>query len=248
MITTAIACLLLSAAVQAQDFRLETAVFVANEKKPVVESLTIFHADKVYDFLLTDPRETIVMDLSRGRLLLLDNERKVKSELLMDDVSRFNLELREQASPRDVELVRPNFKYTHEKDGDWHVLTSERLVYRAKGTPVRFKEAAQRYQEFADWSAQLNALRPANLPPFARMQLNQVLAQNGLIPKEVEREITITSVVPFKKAKLRSLHSVYWQLNQEDHKKIRQAGDDIATFSPVLPDAYFELHQLAKKK
>jgi hypothetical protein len=248
MLKATVACLILSAAVHAQDFRMETAVFAANEKKPVVESLTVFNADKVYDFLLSDPQETIIMDLTRGRFLLLDSERKMRTELMMRDVGKFNLDMREQTSTRNAQLFYPDFKYSHEEDGDWHIWSSDRLTYRVKGTAVRFKEAAERYREFADWSAQLNALRPGNLPPFARMQLNKALAEMELIPKEVEREITITSVVPFKKAKMRALYSVYWQLNTEDHKKIHQADDQLATFQPVTPDKYFELHLLAEKQ
>jgi len=247
MMHSAVACLILStAAAHAQDFRIETAVFVDNEKKPTGETLTIFNADKVYDFLLSDPRETIVMDLKRGRFILLDPARKMKCELLMEDVSKFNRELSEHASQRDAELINPDFKYLHEGDGDWHVLASDRLTYRAKGSPVRFKEAAQRYRECADWSAQLNALRPGNPPPFARMKLNQLMAEKGLIPKEVEREITIRSKLPPKKVKARSVSSVYWQLNTEDQKKIHQTDDQIATFLPVNPAEFFDLNQAAE--
>jgi len=244
LIPSAVAWSLLFAAVaQGQDFRIETAVFESNEKKPSIESLTIFNADKVYDFLLSDPRETIVMDLKRGRFILLDPERKMKSELLMDDVSKFNHDLIEQASQRDAELIRPDFKYLHEEEGDWHILSSDRLTYRAKGTPVRFKDAALRYRESADWSAQVNALRPGNPPPFARMQLNQLMAEKGLIPKEVEREIVMKNVLPAKKIKVRALSSVYWQLNTEDQKKIHHADDQMATFAAAAPDQYFQLAQ-----
>ena len=53
-------------AATAQEFRIETDVFVAGEKEPVGETLTIFTNGLVYDFLLTDDEEITLFDRAKS--------------------------------------------------------------------------------------------------------------------------------------------------------------------------------------
>ena len=51
----------------ADDFRIETEIFIGNEEKPAVENLTLFYDGRVYDFLLTEPAEITVGSSARSR-------------------------------------------------------------------------------------------------------------------------------------------------------------------------------------
>ena len=48
--------------VAGQEFRIETDVFVDEQKEPIVETLTIFSDGVVYDFLLTGVEEITLFD------------------------------------------------------------------------------------------------------------------------------------------------------------------------------------------
>jgi hypothetical protein len=76
----------------AQDFRIDTEIFVrtvgekVKEKEPDAETLTIFTNNMIYDFLRSEPREITLFDPSRGRFTLLDETRELKTSLSTQDV------------------------------------------------------------------------------------------------------------------------------------------------------------------
>src|SRR5436190_22511749 len=76
------------------EFRVDTEVFKNDEKKPILEQLTIFAADgTVYDFQLTAPPESTVFDPRHGRFTLLDETRKVKAVIATQEVMDVSFEL-----------------------------------------------------------------------------------------------------------------------------------------------------------
>jgi hypothetical protein len=183
--------------------------------------------------------------MARDRFILLDPQRSMKTELTTADVETFIQNLRERGAARSEHFFNPQFEYSYDEDTEWHELAGERLVYRAKGIEPELPGAADRYRFFADWYAQLSALRPGNMPPFGRMELNKLLAEKGLIPEDVERVVTIANVFPPKKIEARSHHLVNWRLSDQDHKQIRKVGDQIQSLSAVTVNVYFELDKLA---
>jgi hypothetical protein len=232
-------------ALRAQDFRVETDVFIDNRKEPAAEFLTLFHGMVIYDFLLSEPQEITIFDASRGRFLLLDPTRKVKTELTTGQVQQFNDRLRERAGERDSDFFEPRLVHQYDAATGWHELTGDRLTYRAKGVRPPSSDIVDRYRLFADWYAQLSAMRPGNLPPFPRMELNKVLAKDGLVPEDVERIMTVARVFPPKKITARSHHLMNWRLSEQDHKRIRTAGDQISEFRTVEAPDYFQLDRVA---
>jgi len=76
--------ILTQATSRADDFRIENSVFTEedeeNEQGPSLRSTTIFHRGVVYDFL-NDPPEVIIFDPANSRLILLDVERKLRTDL-----------------------------------------------------------------------------------------------------------------------------------------------------------------------
>jgi hypothetical protein len=229
----------------AEEFRIETDVFVDNGKEPAVETLTIFSGGVVYDFLLKGAEEITVLDRDHDRLVLLDPKRKVKAELTLDGILTYVAQMKTHLSEADREfLLGAEMKAVTDEEG-WLSLSNGRVTYRAEGITPKPKNAAAEYQQFADWYARLNAMRPGNSPPFARIQLNSELATRGLIPKTIERTIVQRRGLQDKKDTLRSQHLANWRLSQTDRKQIDRAGTYLADFAEVSFREYAQLPEEA---
>jgi len=228
-----------------EEFRIETEVFVDNGKEPAVETVTIFAAGVVYDFLRTGVEEITMFDRYRNRLVLMDTQRKVKTELALDSILAYVAQMKTQLTENDQEyLTGEEMQATDGPDG-WLALSNGRVTYRATGIAPKSKEAAVEYQQFADWYARLNAMRRGNSPPFARIQLNSELAARGLVPKTVERTIVQKRGLQEKKQVLRSEHLANWRLSQSDRKLIDRAGGFLADFVDVPFREYVQLPEVA---
>jgi len=239
----------------AQDFRIDTEVFVGpfdkkeKEKAPAAETLTIFTNGMVYDFLRSEPREITLFDPSRGRFTLMDETRELKASLSTDDVLQYVLSLDAHAvqskDPLFAFAAHPQFESKTEEveqNGQKLVqvtLTGKPLTYVALGQRPQQQGAVLPYRQFADWFARLNSARPGNLPPAARMVLNQTLAEQGLMPLEVTRTVVASGTFGReKKLEVKTRHLVNWTLSGEDRKRIEHAGDCLARFKAITFDEY----------
>jgi hypothetical protein len=228
----------------AQEFRVETDVFVEDEEDPVVQTLTIFSDGVVYDFLRTGTEEITLFDHQRNRLVLMDTRRKVKSELTMDGIMAFVAAMKSQLNkPQREYLLEGNLKTSTDEEGSL-LLTNEAITYRVQGIEPKSSSAALDYRQFADWYARLNAMRLGNLPPFARIRLNAEIEAKGWIPTEIERTITQRRGLTSSKQVLRSRHLVNWRLSNSDRKLIDRAGTCLATYRSVAFSEYIDLPQL----
>jgi hypothetical protein len=227
---------------QERAFRVDSELFKDQDKMPLLQTLTIFHSGMVYDFLLTTPQEVTVLDPLRGRITLLDEGRRVKATVTTQEILEFTLALQTHAAqekdPLLVFCATPQFETTErsvEQQGqtlaELH-LSAKPLSYVALGQQPAWPQAAALYRQFADWAARLNATRPGNLPPAARLALNEALAERGLVPLEIRRTIPATSRLG-KRLELRSQHRFNWTLSGEDHKRLERVGDMLATYQVV---------------
>lgn len=237
----------LASTVAAQDFRVDTEVFVGEEEEPIVETLTIFADGLVYDFLLGKQQETTIFDPHRGEFTLLDLDRQVKATVSTQDVLDYTFALEQHASQSSdavfAAAASPNFQVTFESLEEKGVnvgkvvLTSKAIVYEVRGQVPQQPDSVRFYRHFADWYARLNSTRPGNLPPGSRLALNKALADHELLPSEVTR--TITPSGRFSKQLVhRSRHFVNWKLSGEDRRQITKAGDQMAKFKLVSFDDY----------
>lgn len=237
----------LPALAEGQDFRVDTEVFEAQEKEPQVEALTIFADGRVYDFLLAQ-HEIAVFDTPRGQFTLLDEARRVKATITTQDLMGFTLDFETHAvESRNALLAfaaRPQFETSSEnvkENGQELVrikMAGKPLEYTALGLKPQREGAAKVYRHFADWYARLNATRPNNLPPGARLALNAELAERDLLPREIVRTTIMFAKPLAKKEEIKSRHLVNWTLSGEDRKKIERAHDAMATFKAVSYDEY----------
>lgn len=236
--TAALAALLfggVTMASAADVFRMETEVFVGGDSKPVVEYLTLFTESAIYDFRLTKPEELSVFDLQRNRIVLLDPVTKCKATVSTDEILQFTAAIKtevDDANPVFFAAAHPQLESSTDEETQWLTLSSKHLTYRVKGSKPKQSSATRRYQEFADWSARLSAMRLGNLPPFARIELNKAAADRGWLPEEVERVINPGKLTQ-RKQEVRSTHLVNWLLSDEDRKKVEKVGDQLSSYREV---------------
>lgn len=240
--------LLLPAMARSQDLRIESEVFIGSEKLPVAENLTLFSGGVVYDFLLTEPEEITVFDPQRSRFVLLETTRRIRTTLTLDQLREFTEAIRAEAQGKEQDFfLHPQFDSSFDQETGYLTLSSPHLTYRAKGVRPSNSSAVGRYQQFADWSARLNATRPGILPPFARIELNRAMAQQGIVPEEVQLTIIPKSMLMGKKFEARSRHLIIWDLSKTDQKRIETVGDNMASYEPVSFQDYRQKTRIAAR-
>lgn len=219
----------------ADAFRVETELFIGDDSQPIVEYLTLFADRVVYDFRVTKPEEVTVYDPDRGRIVLLSPDRKWKTTISHEEILRFTSALKshiDASNPVFYAAAHPGFGEATEEDDQWLTLENKYIRYRIKGERPKSTSIARRYRDFADWSARLNAMRPGNLPPFARIDANQVIAEKGWVPLEVERVVDPHKLGQ-KKLVGRSKHLTSGILSGTDRKRIDSVGDQLTTYEEV---------------
>ncbi len=231
-----------AAPASAADFRVTNAVFVEGETGPQSQSVTIFHAGLVYDFL-ADPAEIIVFDKPHGQFVLLDVGRRVQSGVSTDEVQAFvdrakRLLAGSKNPPQIIWLADPKFDETFDSQSSELTLRGESMTYQAQLLPTGPDVAAQ-YREFSDWYAQFNyVLNPHSRPPFPRKVLNAALDRNHGIAKEVR--LSTNSAKSPSPTEVTSRHELAGQLEASDKKRIAEARADMQSFQHVSRKEYVQ--------
>jgi hypothetical protein len=231
-----------------EDFRIDTEVFIGTEKKPEVEMLTIFAQGRIYDFRLTKPEEITIYEPTRGVVTLVHVDRQVKATLTTQELLQAATDLQAAAlNSADSDAVfktaaKPDYQPKSEdfvENGNKYkklLLSGKPIEYTVTAQAPRHPDAARHYKYFADWSARLTSIRPNNLPAGARLEVNDAIAKEGLIPIRVERVIQANALS--RKLEVRSEHLVNWILSAEDNRRIDLAGDHLANAKLVTFGAY----------
>ena len=228
---------------QSEDFRMQTSVFVGNNSAAAVSSLTMFNGTTIYDFIENESEfgEITVFDVKRGRFVLLDPQRKIKTTLTKDFLVRFLDQVLSQTSNTALtKYVQQKLQHEFNLSTKTVRVMSEHLTYQATGIAPKFDSAIQRYRHFADWVARLNSTRIGNLPPYSRFELNRLMAKQKLMPKSIVRTLMLDEV-GLRKQTVRSEHTINWQLTNTDRKRISNTGDQMAIFKEVSADEFWQL-------
>ena len=229
-----------------KEFRCDSEVFVGAEKKPVQSSLTIFANPMVYDFLQGTTEEVTVYDFGRGQITLLNPQRKQRVTVATDDLLRVSAAYKTMKAETDLFAFCMQPAFDEEFANDTLTLTSKYLTYHTSCSKPKQPGADKVYREFADWSSRLNAFRPGNLPPFARLEMNKSLAARDRLPIKIDRTTTLTHGVRTRQETIRSEHIFSWTLSVEDRRRIERAGSYMADFAPVSVESYFDLETAVK--
>ena len=218
------------------DFRVETRVFAAEVDEPVSSNVTIFHAEKIYDFKANRPIITI-FEPAAGQLTLLDTKRQVKAILTTTAIELLVGRLKATALQRDDPLVKfaaqPQFKTTFGRNQ--LRLVGSQLSFRVATHKPQNTDAVGHYRQYADSYAKFNSIRPGGLPPFARLALNRELAERGVLPKSIELVLQRTDPKTHQSSvtRFRSEHDFSWRLTDADLHKIESARSHRAQFHAV---------------
>jgi len=206
-----------------QDFGIESKVYDGRDL--ISSTTTLFDKGRIYDFL-AQPDETIILAPDDGRIVLLDNTRKLRTEVTTEMLEQFCESLRQKAERSTSESVRfyaaPQFREQLDADTDEVVLSSPWLEYRVKTVEPPNGEVLRQYEKYVQWQSRLNALmNPGAPPPNPRLELNAALARRQLLAEEVS--MRRTSLVPGMGKSLRAEHRFTWRLDDPDRRRIDEA-------------------------
>lgn len=238
----------------AQDFRIETKIYEGIVKgdtaEPVSRKETLFHKGLVYEFL-NEPAEVRVFKNSvadgSGRFIILDTQRKMRSEITTQEIARFMVGVKTWASQQDDPLLQfaaaPSFEETFQVDplgkhGEL-LLSSEVLTYRLKTIPAKDGDRLRAYRQYVDWSKQLHVfLNGRSTPPFPWLVVSEAIARHAVMPEEVT--ITIAAHRPERPQEvvIHARHEIRWRLSQQDRERINQVDRELVNFRLVSFEQY----------
>ena len=233
-------CLLgtMDAHAMASEFCVETEIRQASgtDQKVVGSNITLFTEQKVYDFTISPTNEVFICDLNEQMLVVMDRQHRVRCELPSKWLLKLNTTLNSYASksknPQKRFLSNPKFERKFDAQLQQLTLTHRHLGYVLKGQQPHDVAMAQRYGEFADWSARLNAIR-SGLPANPRLTANRELANLALVPKRV------TKLTGENAPQLYSTHQYRWNLTEADRERIKSADQHHGEFRPISPEEFF---------
>lgn len=232
----------------AQDFRVDTDVYLGDEEETFSEHLTLFRGSVVYDFAVKGSEEITIFNLQNGEITLLDVKRKTRAVLTTAELLEFSARIKAIGTSNEgADLVAPKFEVKFDDDQKSLELISQKITYRATGMAPSEASIATRYREFTDWYARLNSMRPPNPPHFGRLELNRELADRGLLPKTIERTIDLGRLFS-KPQQARSQHVVHMAISGTDRRRIDEAGGYLVSFAEVSPADYMQLAKVAARQ
>lgn len=238
------------ASVAADDFHVDNKIYSdekgkhSDEKGKPVETTTLFASGRVYDFM-SAPNETIILDPTHDLIIILDPNRRLKTQITTGEISTQMEKLREAALHYPKETVRESAaaKFAESLDPETGELklTNRWMQYVVESKAPERPQVARQYAEAADWLAQLNALlNPPNLP-FPRLALNRVLRERQELPVKIT--LTYTPEGHHKPVVKRSEHTILMGLSQRDRQRIDTAGEQMHKFNDVPFDQYHGVEQ-----
>ena len=246
--TTVLAVALICQATCAENFRIETRIFVGDDQEPVSEAVTLFHDGIVYDFLVA-PRQVAVFRKPAtgrvGRFILLDPEQKLRTELESDRMAGALDKIRKWAARQSDPVLKfaaePAFEESFEAETGKLVLASYEQTYRLETTVPDKPAAMDEYREFLDWYARLNAMRN-RLPPQPRLEVNAALAKYGVVPVSVE----LTQAG--QRSTLRAEHEFTWRLSREDQARIEEVRQWMTSYTSVSNEEFLNQQQTSPEE
>jgi hypothetical protein len=234
----AAACLTLLAGANkaaAQEFRIETEIYVGEETEPVSHTVTLFEKAAVYEFM-DNPQQVIVyrqgQEGKSGQFILLDTVRERRTDVEVDRVAKLMEKMTDWASEHKDPLLKfaakPSFEETYDIESGSLTLANKEWTYRA--TTIKADDAATltRYREFTDRYAELSAMMFNSPPPGPRLALNAALAKHGVVPVEIQR-----SLGGDDKNAVRATHLFSWRLSREDRGRLDEAQAHLANYKKV---------------
>lgn len=239
------------APVIADDFHIDNKLYQdwdakkGQPKESPVETTTLFASGRVYDFMVK-PKETIVFDPGQSLIIILDPDRRLRTQISTADISTQIGKLREAAIHHKDAVVRESAqaKFAESVDPKTGVLklTNQWMQYEVESMAPDRPQVARQYAEAADWLAQLNTLLNPAILPFPRLALNKVLRDRQELPVKISRSVTPENR-RHKPKVMHSEHTILMGLSQIDKQRIDEAGEQMHKFTEVPFDDYHKVDE-----
>jgi hypothetical protein len=233
----AVAVVLLAGAdlIAAQEFRIETEIYVGDESTPISHTVTLFEKSAVYEFM-DDPQQVIVYrqgpDGKPGQFILLDTVRERRTDVDVDRVAKLMVKMSDWASAHKDPLLKfaakPAFEESFDSESGSLTLAHKEWTYRAATIKAEDASSLRRYRDFTDRYAELSAMMFNSPPPGPRLALNAALAKHGVVPVEIQR-----SLGGDEKNAVRATHLFSWRLSREDRQRLDEAQAHLANYKKV---------------
>ncbi|MCS7239051.1 MAG: hypothetical protein NZ899_12400 [Thermoguttaceae bacterium] len=219
------------------EFRVENSVYVDQSSRPISESITLFVNDKFYDFL-RQPEEIVIFNPTLRHFTLLYPPAQLRTELRVEQVAAFITTLRSWALKHEDSFLRflasPEITVQDHPGAAAISFDSEYLSYLVDVDRPPSPQIAQIYAEFSDWYSQLNTMvTPGSRLPFARLQVNKVLLERGLVPLRVELKLKPAAQKRNQPAVIRSYHNFFYRVSESDRSRANQADQFVQLFRQV---------------
>lgn len=223
----------------AQEFRITSDVYIGDSKAVLSSNLTLFSDSLICDFLMSDevvpqPLEVVLYDTRQKRFVLLDLERRVRTEISDLQIEKLveNLAGETQKNEASKFLISETFV----EETDWTngtlSLKGDNMEYFFRGFQPEDPAFLPQYFSFLDNFTKLNATDPRKMPPFPRMKLNQRIKQLGWVPSEVR--VTLKANQFFREdLEAQSKHTLTAGLTRGDRELITRAKRDWQGFKAV---------------
>lgn len=229
--------------------RVETELFEGTAPLPVSRSLTLIQDGVAWNFLEPSPTaeeaasggEIVLHDPARGRVVVIDPTRRMRTEIPATRLARVLASLRTWAEGSDDPLVRWSASATcppaDRSADDELVVEGPGVRYAVAAQVAPTPGAAEQFRSFADVALGLRALtHPGGVPPFARIAINRQLAAAGLLPETVTLELDGPGLGQSRS--LRSRHRFAPRLDSTDLRRIESASTLLAVADAVDAETY----------
>ena len=219
----------------AQEFRIDTDIYVGKQTKPVAHTVTLFDGEMIYDFKLSedpnvDVTEVVIFNGRTREFILLDPSRKIQLTIQQSQLLEIVEGSRLYAAQKKESSFFVNDKFTESFDIGKNEITvqSPHFKYVVKGSQPKNVQVMPKYGEFLNQFTRLKATDPHGDPPFVRLKVNESIKKFGWLPTEIQ----VTKNLPNMKRPivLASRHTLINQLSDQDKVRIDKAKKSWLTF------------------
>ncbi|MEM8733035.1 MAG: hypothetical protein AAGG44_02360 [Planctomycetota bacterium] len=222
-------------------FRIETDIFTEKQEQPVVQTKTLFLDGVAYDESRDPGQDITMVDPSGDRVIRFNEALQIKTIVKISKLQEM-LRLATQKARTGTLAIFLAGAAQIQDDSNRVTVGAAPLIYSATYAPASKTESAAEfarwYQRFADASKLLDSFsHEASTPPFARVALNEVIAEKESVPQK----IVVSMQRGKQERKLTCTVNATWLLSKDDRVRIRQIKDMLANFTDVEPGEYQRL-------
>jgi hypothetical protein len=230
-----------SESVPAVEFRIDTDVYLDSSRPPIATTQTLFLQDRIVDW--DDARRRMMrVDLRSQQIELADFENQRRFRIDIQQLTSRIDDLRSQLTQEQLAAWASTQEPRTDQGG--YVLESGNFRYRFKTVVPARPEMAVAYSAFANWSAQISAVYPPFKPPLLRLQLNEFLELQRVLPSEIR----LTDLRSQSNESLTARVLVQNALTTQDRERIKDWDVLIQTLQLVSDKEFFGTERSADRR